>query len=186
MAPDTSAQADLLIRLPEQITAQWLSAALGCPGLQLTDVQRIGTGQMSLTFRVSFTDGGAADTVIVKLASDNDTSRATGVGMGAYFREVAFYQHLSDRIGGPLSRCHLALYDQAEGWFTLILDDVPGAVQGDQIAGCDLPTAKTVMRALAQLHAPVFNDIAVGTMDFLNLPNPVNGDLMGALLPARD
>jgi Phosphotransferase enzyme family len=175
---------NLLIREPAEITAAWLSKALDRPGLEVTDVRRIGTGQMSLTFRVSFRDAGGADSVVVKLASDNATSRATGVGMGAYFREVEFYRHLSDRIGGPLPRCDLAEYDPAEGWFTLILADVPGAEQGDQIGGCDVASAATVMRALAQLHAPVFNDLAVGTMEFLNLPNPINGDLMSALLPA--
>ncbi|PRC46184.1 phosphotransferase, partial [Mycobacterium sp. ITM-2017-0098] len=174
---------DLLIREPAQITDQWLSAVLRRPGLTGTDVQRIGTGQMSLTFRASFTDGGTAGTVVVKLASDNETSRTTGVNMGAYLREVAFYQHLRDRLGGPLSRCHLAEYDEGEGWFTLVLDDVSGAVQGDQIAGCAPGKAKTVMRALAQLHAPVFNDLSTGAMDFLNLPNPINSALMGALLP---
>lgn len=185
MAPTTTPDTapNLLIREPSQITARWLSEVLKRPGLEITDVQRIGTGQMSLTFRASFVDGGA-ETVIVKLASDNDTSRGTGVGLGAYFREVAFYQQLGDRIGGPLPRCHLAEYDQGEGWFTLVLDDVPGAVQGDQIAGCAPATAATVMRAMARLHAPVFNDVAVGTLDFLNLPNPVNSTLMGALLPA--
>lgn len=174
----------MLIREPADITTGWLAAALDRPGLHVTGIERIGTGQMSLTFRVSFRDADGADTVIVKLASDNETSRVTGVGMGAYFREVAFYQHLSGRIGGPLPQCHLAEYDPAEGWFTLILADVPGGEQGDQIAGCDPATATTVMRSLAQLHAPVFNDLAVGTMEFLNLPNPISGDLMAALLPA--
>ena len=57
--------------------------------------------------------------------------------MGAYYREIAFYRDLAARIGGPLARCHLAEYDDGEGWFTLVLEDVASAVQGDQIAGCD-------------------------------------------------
>jgi thiamine kinase-like enzyme len=182
MSDNTDARADLLIRDPSQISSQWLSTILGIPGLEVTGVQRIGTGQMSLTFRVSYTHSEGASTVIVKLASDNDTSRATGVGMGAYSREVAFYGRLSSRIGGPLPRCHLAEYDQEQGWFTLVLDDVTDGVQGDQIAGCSPDSAKRVMRALARLHAPVLDDAAVGAMDFLNLPNPVSGALMALLL----
>lgn len=173
----------LLIREPSEITADWLSRALGRPGLELASVDRIGTGQMSLTFRVNFLDTDGMGAVVVKLAADDPTSRATGIGMGAYAREVAFYRNLGERIGGPVPRCHLAEYDDAEGWFTLILDDVSGAEQGDQIAGCSVATAETVMRTLARVHAPVFNDLTVGTMDFLNLPSPISGTLIAALLP---
>src|SRR6202007_2727566 len=100
-----------------------------------------------------YVDGDGSDgTVVVKLAADNDSSRNTGVGMGAYLREVAFYQHLGGRLQGP-PRCHLAEYDAAEGWFTLVLDDIAGAQQGDQVAGCDVHTARLVMGTLAAVHA---------------------------------
>ena len=173
----------LLIREASEITGPWLERVLDRPGLQTTQIERIGTGQMSLTYRVSYTDAdGSAATVVVKLAADNDDSRSTGVGMGLYLREVAFYQHLGKRLEGP-PRCHLAEYDTAEGFFTLVLDDVPGARQGDQIGGCDVDTARLVMRTLAGLHAPVFNDIATGTLDFLNQPNPLSQAVMTAVLP---
>ncbi|PJE16033.1 MAG: phosphotransferase [Mycobacterium sp.] len=138
---------------------------------------------MSLTYRVSYVEAdGSAGTVVVKLAANNDNSRNTGVGMGAYLREVAFYQHFGDRLEGP-PRCHLAEYDPAEGWFTLVLDDVAGAQQGDQIAGCSVATARLVMQTLAGLHAPVFNDLATGTLDFLNQPNPLSQAVITAVLP---
>jgi hypothetical protein len=76
--------------------------------------------------------------VVVKLASTDPTSRATGVSLGLYFREVAFYRNLGARIGEPLPRCHAAAYDPSEGWFTLVLEDISGGVQGDQIAGCSV------------------------------------------------
>ena len=80
---------------------------------------------MSQSHRVRFREGGGAEeSVVVKLASEDPTSRATGFGMGAYYREVAFYRELAGRIGGPLARCHLAVYDEGEGWFTLVLEDV--------------------------------------------------------------
>jgi thiamine kinase-like enzyme len=173
----------LLVREASEITGRWLERVLNRPRLQTTGVERIGTGQMSLTYRVSYIEAdGSEATVVVKLAADNDISRNTGVGMGAYLREVAFYQHLGHRLQGP-PRCHLAEYDVAEGWFTLVLDDIAGAEQGDQIAGCDVDTARLVMRTLAGLHAPVFNDLATGTLDFLNQPNPLTQAVMTAVLP---
>jgi hypothetical protein len=184
MAHATLPTSGLLIREPADITDSWLCQALRRPGLRVLGTQRVGTGQMSQTHRVSYADNdGDVATVVVKLASDDETSRGTGVAMGAYYREVAFYQRLGKHIGGPLPACHVAEYDQEQGWFTLVLADVVGARQGDQIAGCDAATAEAVMRALARVHAPVLNDLAVGTSDFLNLPNPINQALLTALLP---
>ena len=173
-----------LIRGPEEISAAWLDAVLGADGHELLDSERIGTGQMSQNHRVRYLDpGGGAQTLVVKLASDDPMSRATGVGMGAYHREIAFYRELAPRIGGPLAPCLLAEYDPAEGWFTLVLGDVAGAVQGDQIAGCDLARARVAMQTLAEVHAPVLGDLAVGTAEFLNQPNPLDQALVTQLLP---
>ena len=114
---------------------------------------------------------------MVKLASDDATSRGTGVGMGAYYREIAFYQNLAERLGDSVPGCHLAVYDPGEGWFTLVLDDVAGAVQGDQIAGCSVEQARLALDALARIHAPVLGDLALGTADWLNQPNPLTQEL---------
>src|SRR3712207_1827127 len=124
----------MLIRTPDEITAPWLQGVLGAGSLELIGVERIGTGQMSQSHRATFSrDGGAQESVVVKLASEDQASRAVGTGMGAYLREVSFYREFAQRIGGPLARCHLAEYDASAGWFTLVLDDVAGARQGDQI-----------------------------------------------------
>lgn len=173
----------LLIKYPVDICDRWLSTVLD-RDVTITSIERIGTGQMSQSNRVSFSSSTPGVTsVIVKQASDDEQSRATGVGMGAYSREVAFYDTLASRIVGPLPACHFAAYDSAEGWFTLVLEDVADAAVGDQIAGCTVAEAHQAMRELARVHAPVFNDLAVGTAKFLNQPNPLNGDLLTALLP---
>lgn len=173
-----------LIRGPEEISSAWLDAVLGAGGHELLGSERIGTGQMSQNHRVRFRGpDGAETTLVVKLASDDPMSRATGVGMGAYHREIAFYRELAERIGGPLAACRLAEYHAADGWFTLVLDDVAGAVQGDQIAGCDLAQARIAVETLARVHAPVLGDLAVGTAEFLNQPNPLDQALLTQLLP---
>lgn len=176
-------RAPSLIRTSEEVTAEWLGVVLGRSGLELVAVERIGTGQMSQVHRVSFSgDGPASESVVVKLASDDPTSRATGVGMGAYFREIAFYRHLAPRVSGPVPDCHLAEYDAAEGWFTLVLEDVVGATQGDQIAGCTVAEARVALRELARVHGPVLGDLALGTAEYLNQPNPLTQELLTMLL----
>ena len=179
----TSDLIELLIKGPEEISGHWLSRVLRRDRVDVVDVMRIGTGQMSQSHRVRFTSPEGESSVVVKLASDDEKSRATGIGMGAYWREVQFYRHLSERIGGPVPACHLAEYDAASGWFTLVLDDVVGASQGDQIRGCTVDDAAHALRAMAAVHAPVFNDLAVGTQDWLNQPNPLNQALLAAAYP---
>jgi hypothetical protein len=173
------------IRRASEITAPWLEQALEREGLELLGSERIGTGQMSQSHRIRFRDGdGAEESVVVKLASDDPSSRATGVGMGAYFREIAFYRELAPQIDGPLARCHQAAYDETEGWFTLVLEDVLDGVQGDQIAGCDAARARVALEALARLQAPVIGRDTVGAAAYLNQPNPLDQALLTQLLPA--
>jgi hypothetical protein len=175
-------EASGLIRTPADITDVWLAGALGDGPLTISSVERIGTGQMSQNYRVTYARGSDAPaTVVVKLASDDVTSRATGVGLGAYLREITFYRELAPRIGGPLATCHLAEYDHTEGWFTLLLEDIAPATQGDQIKGCTVDEARAAMLALARLHAPVLGDLAVGSAPWLNQPNPLNQGLLTAL-----
>lgn len=173
----------LLIRFADEISSRWLGEVLGVADLAVISTQAIGTGQMSQSHRVRFDAPSGQGSVVVKLASDDVNSRATGVGMGAYSREVAFYGNISD-FDGPLPACHLTAYDHAEGWFTLVLQDIVGAEQGDQILGCSQHDARLAIAALAQLHAPVFNDPAVGSRAHLNQPNPLNQALLSALLPS--
>jgi hypothetical protein len=173
----------MLIKLPDDITGRWLATVLSLDTADIGEVTRIGTGQMSQSHRVTFTSDGSARSVVVKLASDDETSRATGVGMGAYYREIAFYRNLAPLVGGSLPTCHLAEYDEAEGWFTLVLEDVAGAAQGDQISGCTPDEAELALRELARLHAPVLNDLALGTREYLNLDNPINQGLLTMVLP---
>ena len=63
-----------------------------------------------------------------------------------------------------------------------MLEDITGATQGDQIAGCSVEQARIAMRALARVHAPVLGDVALGTADYLNLPSPLTADVLKMLL----
>ena len=145
-----------LIRGPQEIGSGWLEEVLARPTLELLGREQIGTGQMSQTHRVRFAEtGGAEESVVVKLASEDPASRATGVGMGAYRREVDFYRELADQIGeaaaplppGRLRRGRGLVHARARGR--------RATASGDQIAGCDVARAEIALRALARVHAPV-------------------------------
>src|SRR3954453_2481249 len=150
-----------VVRQAEDLTTEWLADAVGAP-VESFEVERIGTGQMSQNHRVRLSGDGAPASVVIKVAAEDPTSRATGVGMGAYEREIRFYRELAPRIGGPLAACLATAFDPAEGWFTVVLEDVAPARQGDQIEGCGVDEARRALDELARVHAPVFNDPALG------------------------
>jgi Phosphotransferase enzyme family len=178
-----------IVRTLDDLDAAWLSAALGAGTVASFSSEPIGTGQMSEShrLRLRYTEAepapGAPETVVLKLAAADTASRATGVGLGIYAREVRFYDELAPRIGGPLPACSLARFDESEGWFTLLLEDAAGAEAGDQIAGCSVARARLAMAALARLHGPVLGDQTLASTDWLNRPSPVNQALVTQLLP---
>jgi hypothetical protein len=177
-----------LVRTIEELEPAWLAEALDTGPVGSFSVSRIGTGQMSQSYRIlldySEDQSSGPRTIVVKLAASDETSRSTGVGLGIYEREIRFYRELAPRIGGPLPLCHYARYDAEEGWFTLVLEDVAPAVQGDEIAGCGVDQARLAMLGLARLHAPVFDDPGLGDTEWLNESTPVNQALVSQLLPA--
>src|SRR5437899_9294206 len=130
----------------DQLDPAWFQTVLATGPVALLAADTIGTGQMSeshrLALRYEDRERAGPASVVLKLAASNPTSRGTGVGLGIYEREVRFYRELAPRVGGPLAACPLALYDQREGWFTLLLEDVGPAYQGDQIAGCTVEQAR--------------------------------------------
>ena len=74
-------------------------------------------------------NAGVKDLTIGQLAAAAGVPAST---VRFYEREIRFYRELAPRIGGPLAQCHAALFEPQEGWFTLVLEDVAPAVQGDR------------------------------------------------------
>lgn len=177
-----------VLRSPEDLSAAWLEQALGCGEIAGFDVESIGTGQMSESRRVRISYAQASQagpaSVVLKTASTDENSRAAGVGLGVYEREVRFYRELAPRIGGALAHCHLAAIDPTDGTFTIVLEDVSPALQGDQIAGCTVAEARLALRELARLHAPVFADPQLGATPWLNQEGVLSQALVSQLLPA--
>jgi len=176
-----------VLRRPEELTAEWLGTALRTGPIASFRIDPIGTGQMSESRRIAIEYADDRDSgprsVVLKTAAADENSRAAGVGLGIYEREVRFYSELAPRIGGPLAECHLAVLEPTEGWFTLLLEDLAPAVQGDQIAGCSVEEARLAIHELARLHAPVFGDSQLGATPWLNQESPLTQALLTQLLP---
>ena len=145
----------------------------------------IGTGQMADTSRFSLTydepDAGPAS-VVGKFASADEQSRATGLALRAYEIEVRFYREVADRVAARVPALSYAEVEPATGWFTLILEDIVGATQGDQIAACGPDVAAAVLEEMAGLHAPCWEAPDLAGLVWLNLTSPDGVEFLSAIV----
>ena len=179
-----------LVSGPEEVTAEWLTAALrGSGALTTAEVvgftaEPIGTGQVghNVRFTLSYDrdEPAAPRTVVAKFPSPDETSRATGVAIGTYDKEARFYDQLAGLVDIHVPRCHLVLHDEDAHLSTLLFEDLAPAVQGDQIAGCTVEEAALAIDELAALHAPLWDSDRLGGIGWLQRPSVESGQFVEA------
>ena len=172
------------IERPDDLTADWLTAAIGAGTVERFSTARIGTGQMSECYRVAITyaDGAAGpDSVVLKVAATDPASRQTGLALGLYEREVRFYTDIAPGIDGPVAPCYSSAYDGETGVFHLLLGDADPAVVGDEIRGATVEQAMLAMTELGRLHAPLLGQTSMADVEWLNRESPMNQALIAQL-----
>jgi len=178
---------DNVVERPADLTADWLSVAIGAGTIADFSVERIGTGQMSECYRVQLTyaddDPGSArpDSVVLKVAATDPMSRQTGGSLGLYEREVCFYRDLAPRLQGPVAPCYHAAFDASAGVFDVLLGDASPAVVGDEIQGATIEQAQLAVTELARLQGPLLGDTALAQAPWLHRDTPINQGLITAL-----
>jgi hypothetical protein len=170
-------ESEEVVNRPEDITPAFLAKVLGRP-VEGFDAQPVGTGQMADSVRFSLKPHGDPASVVVKFAAANDTSRATGLALRSYEIEVRFYRELAQTVGIRTPRCYYAGVDPATGWFTLVLEDLAPAVQGDQMAGCGVDRAALALEELTKLHAPRWGDAALTELEWFHRSDAGAGTAM--------
>lgn len=124
----------------------------------------VGTGQVgeSVRFTLEWSNSGGGPSsalpasVIGKFPARDPQTRATARMVQTYEREFAFYTHLRDRVAIRTPVVHHVALDPASGDFTLIMEDLRAAVQGDQLGGCSIDQAHVIARVAAGLHGPTW------------------------------
>jgi hypothetical protein len=178
---------DNVVERPADLTADWLTAAIGAGTITDFSVERIGTGQMSECYRVQLTyaDGRPGspgpDSVVLKVAATDPISRQTGGSLGLYEREVCFYRDIAPRLHGPVAPCYHAAFDASAGIFDVLLGDANPAVVGDEIRGATITQAQLAVTELARLQGPLLGDTTLADATWLNRDTPVNQGLITAL-----
>ena len=151
----------------EQLTSAWLSEKLQTVGFADVKVKRfhaskVGDGQMAKCMRLTLDyetrHPEYPASLIVKLPSDDPTSRATGALALTYPREVGFYNHLQDKIAIATPACYYAALGDTNSDFIILMEDLAPAKQLDQVDGCSSQLAQQAVLQLAGLHGPTWCD----------------------------
>jgi hypothetical protein len=150
------------------------------------DAHPVGTGQMSVSLRARYTVAspveGLPDSVIVKIPSPDRAVRR--LACAGYRAEIAFYEELAPTVAVRAPRCHLVAANSDASSFTLVLQDLTPAVQGDQVAGARVDAIVAAARNLAGLHGPRWCDPSLRDAWWLR-PSGPDAHLSTAGLVAR-
>jgi hypothetical protein len=157
---------------PRSIDARWMTEAMEEAGIArgatVAAVEFegfVGTGQMSRNARLKLTwDGEAGDrptSVVGKFPSDDETARTSAVDAGLYYHEYAFYRELAPGLDVRTPACYVARYDDDTGGFVLLLEDMLGSEQGNQLTGLSVDEVALGIEQAVGLHAPRWGDPAL-------------------------
>ena len=153
---------------PEGLTDVWLSSVLNTD-VRVHNSSRIGDGLVGMNIRLELeSDGSVPGSLIAKMPSPDPTSRATGIALRNYEREVGFYLEVAPTVDIRVARCYHAEWHADRGDFVLLMEDLAPAEQGNQITGCHATQARTAVLELAKLHGPRWNDPALDGIEWLS------------------
>ncbi len=163
----------------DDLTSEWLTAALS----EVSDEARveslvgvpIGNGNVASSIRL-IPDWDrptpAPASVVAKVPSSEEVSRATGFATRTYELEAAFYNELAGTVWVNRPICYLARFDPEQQGYVVLLEDLGPSEAGDQILGCSPEEAAAVMPELAALHAPRWADPSLLDLTWLDRPTP--------------
>jgi len=166
---------------PEGLTDSWLSSVLNSD-VRVRDSHRIGDGLVGMNIRLELdSDGSVPASLIAKLPSPDPASRATGIALRNYEREVCFYLEIAPTVDIRVARCHHAEWQADTGEFVVLMEDLAPAVQGNQITGCHPDQARTAVLELAKLHGPRWGDAKLEGLEWLSRRSTSDGQQLGML-----
>ncbi|HAP78036.1 MAG TPA: hypothetical protein DCR14_18380 [Acidimicrobiaceae bacterium] len=154
---------------PDAITSEWLSTVLDAD-VRITGTKRIGDGLVGMNLRLTIEAPAGSDlpaSLIAKLPSPDPTSRATGIALRNYEREVQFYRQIAPTVDIRVAHCHYSEWHPESGDFVLVMEDLSPAEQGNQITGCSAEHARIAVLELARLHGPRWGDDSLSHIEFL-------------------
>jgi aminoglycoside/choline kinase family phosphotransferase len=152
------------------VSSQYLAQHLGEPNLEIESVLPIGTGQMAESYRVKFSPLGHGQlpaSVVVKVPSQSESSRAASRITRCYELETGFYTHVQSLVAVDAPKCLHVWFDAVSDDFVLVLEDIIGSQQGDQLSGASVVQAQSSIDQLVKLHAPLWNSSKLNSLAWM-------------------
>ena len=172
-----------LIADPDKVTPEWLTLVLRHAGYDVdvksVNARQIGTGQMGRCFLYTLElegDERAPTSLVGKFNSTNPATLDMAGEAGVYASEVGFYRDLAADLPISTPRCYFADIDQEKRNFSLILEDMSPASQGDQMEGCSISVIREAVSALAAMHAATWNGELLQDLAWLQSLQPQQED----------
>ncbi|WP_220037470.1 MULTISPECIES: phosphotransferase family protein [unclassified Curtobacterium] len=161
---------------PPPVTPEDLTAALRAGGsigpdavIDAVHARPIGIGALADTFLLTPTwrRGTGPTTLVAKLPSRDPQAAATAASIGAYAREVRFYEELAPRatVDTPAHLGTITVDGERVG---LLLEDCSTLAPGDQLDDAPLAVLQRARQQLAALQAPFWDDPATASLDWLH------------------
>ena len=145
--------------LPSELSADWLTSALGWPIADFSvEPIGVGTGFAGSVYRIHLTHGGPVASpdipasIVWKTTSSHPSTHGLLSRLGIYGKEAYFYTKLAPQVS-IAPRTYFSEFHPETGALAILQSDLSWMEAGDQIEGCSLAQANEVVRALAGLHA---------------------------------
>jgi hypothetical protein len=166
----------------EAIDADFWSGVFGVK-VSASAPKRIGEGQVGMNLRYQLTSEAAhvPASVVLKMASPDETSRATGIALRNYEREVKFYNELVTTIEVRSPKCWFADWNSDTGDIAIVLEDMAPSEQGDQIDGCGIEQAQLAVDQLIKMQGPRWGDESLSSVDWLQRRDAGDVDRLSGL-----
>lgn len=135
------------------------------------NVSPIGTGQVADSVRVDLTIDGEAPftSLVAKVSSDNEDSRAAGRTELNYLREVRFYEQVAPKLSARVPECYFSEICSNGTEFVLLLEDLSPATAGNQIDGASVEDVEQALRQAAGFHAPFWGGEELRGSEWLDI-----------------
>ncbi len=148
----------------DDLSAPWFTEVLAAAGyadarVARFEVRPIGAGNVSDTVRVTLDFAhptSAPASLICKFRCSDPQAHAHGIGSGSYAREVQSYRALAAADCACRTPRVFWVDGHAEN-INLVMEDLTMTTRaGDQVAGCSIADARSVVVELAKLHQAFF------------------------------
>jgi len=163
------------------LTPEWLTAVLRERGvienavvrkisIEKMDDKGVTTQLARLHLSIEGDDENAPQSMIAKFSATDPARLETIRTLRLYEREVRFYNDLAQSINLRTPRCYYSAYDPETVGHILLLEDLAPARSGSMFDGGSLAGAEQVVREIAKLHIPWWNNQQLGYHGWLRVP----------------